>query len=565
MKKRLVLQSFLITITVLAAVFIASICTFYFIQQQKIQDTLIEQTKILSRLYEENPYALEELSLSEARITVISLDGEVLFDSSREGGEITENHLSREEVKAALDGNPKVVKRYSSTLKRNMFYYAVVVGSEGEQNVLRVALPESNVWSYTGAGIAYICIGIIFALAVSYLLADRLSSKVGKSLNNLLGNLRNINSGDYATIALPDKDALNLSIFNELNEIVKNLQNSYTDVQNEKTKLYNIINNMTQGVIVLDGNDKVILINNVASSLFSQSATDKNLDEAVKDEQLCYKIRQALSNNDKEPFEYKFGEKDLAVNAFKISVNNCDDTGIILISDVTKEKELARQKSVFFANASHELKTPLTSVQGLSESLLARVDENSPSFKYLKRIYTESVRLHNIVMDMLYISKLEAKSIDKAEENVDLRKVAEDSVASYSKEIAEKSVSVKIVGEAKFFGDSHNMYELVNNLVGNAVHYNKLNGTVTVTLSQSDKDCSVLVSDTGIGIAPEHIPHVCERFYRVDKSRSKSTGGTGLGLAIVKHIVMLYNGTLNIESALGKGTTIKIVLPKENL
>ncbi len=564
MKKRLVLQSFLITLTVLSAVFIASICTFYFIKQQKIQDTLIEQTKILSRLYEENPYALEELSLSEARITVISSDGEVLFDSSKDDAEITDNHLSREEVKAALDGNPEVVKRYSSTLKRNMFYYAVVVGSEEEPTVLRVALPESNVWTYTGAGIAYICVGIIFALAVSYLLADRLSSKVGKSLNNLLGNLRNINSGDYATIAMPDKDALNLSIFNELNEIVKNLQNSYTSVQNEKTKLYNIINNMTQGVIVLNENAKVILINNVASSLFCKSITDNNLDEAVKDEHLCNTIKQALLNNDKEPFEYKFGEKDLAVNAFKISVNNCDDTSIILISDVTKEKELARQKSVFFANASHELKTPLTSVQGLSESLLARVDENSPSFKYLKRIYTESVRLHNIVMDMLYISKLEAKSIDKAEENVDLRKVAEESVSSYSKEIEEKSVSVKIVGDAEFFGDSHNMYELVNNLVGNAVHYNKLNGKITITLSQNDESCSLCVSDTGIGIAPEHIPHVCERFYRVDKSRSKSTGGTGLGLAIVKHIVMLYNGTLNIESTLGKGTAVKIVLPKEN-
>lgn len=564
MKKRLVLQSFLITLTVLSAVFIASVCTFYFIQQQKIQDTLVEQTKILACLYEENPAAIENLSLNEARITVISDQGEVLFDTSMYSGEITDNHLSRQEVRAALNGKPEVVKRYSSTLKRNMFYYARVVKTDETTAVLRVALPESNVWTYTGAGIAYIIIAIVFSLVASYVLAERLSSKVGKSFKNMLDNLRNINSGDYATIALPDKDDLNLSILNELNEIVKNLQSSYNSVQNEKTKLYNIINNMTQGVIVSDKDLKIILMNNVAASLFSQETTGKTLDETIPDAQLCSMMKQALGNNDKEPFEYAFGDKDLAVNAFKISVNDCDDTGIILISDVTKEKELARQKSVFFANASHELKTPLTSVQGLSENLLAREDESSPSFKYLKRIYTESVRLHNIVMDMLYISRLESKNVDKINENADLRKIAEESVASYSKEIEEKSLTVKITGKAVFKGDAHNIYELITNLIGNAVHYNKPDGKISVTLRQSDKECSISVSDTGIGIAPEHIPHVCERFYRVDKSRSKSTGGTGLGLAIVKHIVMLYNGILNIDSTLDKGTCVKIVLPKDN-
>lgn len=566
MKKRLVLQSFIITLIVLIAVFIASVCTFYFIQQKKIKEDLVVQAGIITALYSENPSALESLDTGEMRITVISEEGDVLFDSSSQDVDIFDNHLSREEIEAALNGSPCVVKRYSDTLKCNMFYYAVVCQtSDGEKAVLRIAQPESSVWTYTGAGLIYLAIAIVFAIVMSILLAERLSSKVNDRLKQLRDNLRNINSGNYAVIDDQSDDALNLSILNEMNEIVRNLQSSYDSAQNEKTKLYNIINNMTQGVIVVDGNYKTVLINNVASDLFNAQTENDILENVISDKYLYDCVTSSLNAGKSEPFAYTFGNKDLAVNAFKIHVNGSEDKlGIILISDVTKEKELSRQKSVFFANASHELKTPLTSVQGLSESLLARTDENSPSFKYLKRIYTESVRLHNIVMDMLYISKLEAKSIDKISENVNIRKVAEECFLNYSKEISEKSLSCTIDGDACIFADAHNIYECVNNLIGNAVHYNKNNGSVSVKLEMTEEFVTMSVCDSGIGISDEHLPHICERFYRVDKSRSKSTGGTGLGLAIVKHIVMLYNGQLDIKSKLGEGTCVKITLPKEN-
>lgn len=563
MKKRLVIQSFIITLIVLIAVFIASVCTFYYIQQQKLKETLVSQTQLIKTLYEENPQALFSLSLPDTRITVISLEGDVLFDSSKENTEDFDNHISREEIVAALNGSPEVVKRYSDTLKRNMFYYALTAQSaDSEQVLLRVAQPESNVWSYTGTGIIYICIGIIFAVVVSYLLAQRLSDKVNSQLKYLQDNLRSINSGDYTAITPPDKDALNLSILSEMNEIVKNLQRSYDGMQNEKTKLYNIIDNMTQGVIVTDAEGKVTLINKVASSLFGAKENLTALKDVFDDENLFDAVSLALTEKTSSPIEYVYKDKDLAINTFSIALSGTEDKqNVILISDVSKEKELSRQKSVFFANASHELKTPLTSVQGLSESLLARMDENSPYFKYLKRIYTESVRLHNIVMDMLYISKLESKNIDRSHEAVSLKKVVEDSLLSYATEAEEKSLKITSEGEAVVSGDYHNLYELINNLIGNAVHYNKQGGSIEISLGQTQNECTIRISDTGIGIAPEHIPHICERFYRVDKSRSKSTGGTGLGLAIVKHIVMLYNGKLDIESTLGKGTVVSVVLP----
>lgn len=563
MKKRLVLQSFIVTFVVLIAVFIASVCTFYYIQQQKIKEELIQRTEIILLLYNENPSALEQISPDGIRVTVITSDGEVSYDNSSE--DVTDNHLLREEVQAALNDSPRVVKRFSDTLGRNMFYYALpAVDGNGNTVVIRAAMAENNVWSYTGAGIAYLCTGTVFSLIISYVLAKRLFEKVNNRLFTLLENLRSINSGNYdaSCAAPPEKDELNISILGEMNAIVQNLKKSYDSAQNEKTKLFNIIDNMTQGVIVTDDKGGVTLVNNVASELFSCSDSAARLSDIIKDSRLYERISSSLSDCDGASFSYEYEGKDLVINAFEIALSGTTDKqGIILVSDVTKEKELSRQKSVFFANASHELKTPLTSVQGLSESLLARMDESNPSFKYLKRIYTESVRLNNIVMDMLYISKLEARSIDKNHEPVSLKKVAEEAVAAYSAEAKQKSLLVKIKGDAQIVGDYHNLYELVNNIVGNAVHYNKQNGKIDITLTSTSSECVIRVKDSGIGISAEHLPHICERFYRVDKSRSKSTGGTGLGLAIVKHAVMLYNGKLDIKSVPDKGTEVIVTLP----
>lgn len=228
-----------------------------------------------------------------------------------------------------------------------------------------------------------------------------------------------------------------------------------------------------------------------------------------------------------------------------------------------ERKGAGKAKSEFFANASHELKTPLTSVQGLSEVLLSRTDENSPDYKYIKRIHTESVRLHNIVIDMLYISRLESREVARNRDDVNLGDLATESFQSYKEEISAKGLKVTVEGEAHVEGDEHKLYECVHNIIGNAVHYNKQDGFVAVRLSQKDGNAVFEVEDGGIGIAKEHLPYICERFYRVDKSRSKQTGGTGLGLSIVKHVVALYGGTLSIDSKEGDGTVVTVTLPSK--
>ena len=236
---------------------------------------------------------------------------------------------------------------------------------------------------------------------------------------------------------------------------------------------------------------------------------------------------------------------------------------IVILSDVTQEKAMAKQKSDFFANASHELKTPVTVMQGLSEILLEKETIDEGSKKQIERIHKESMRLGSLISDMLKLSKLErGEEVEVAYSNVNLKEVAEEVVAELSGEIAEKNLAVTINGAGVISAESKKIYELIENLCSNAVHYNKPNGKIDILITEDEETVSIKVSDTGIGIEKEHVPRLCERFYRVDKSHSKKTGGTGLGLAIVKHICVLYNAKLSIESDFGLGTSVTVSFHK---
>ena len=236
---------------------------------------------------------------------------------------------------------------------------------------------------------------------------------------------------------------------------------------------------------------------------------------------------------------------------------------IVIITDVTDEKAVQRQKSDFFANASHELKTPVAVMQGLSELLLSKDILDEGSKKQVARIHSESVRLASLITDMLELSKLEnGDSVDAVYSPVDIKAIAEEVASGLSPELKKKNITLEIFGNGTVTADGKMIFEIVENLCSNAAHYNVENGKITVTISENDNETKLTVADTGIGIEKEYIPRLCERFYRVDKSRSKKTGGTGLGLAIVKHICALYNAELSIESEVGVGTTVSVKFAK---
>ena len=560
MKKRIILQSFVISMLTALVVFFSGIATHYSVQDHRIKEEIVSDANMFADLVGDDISILQGVSdFGSARVTVVDESGKVLFDSDSEN---MDDHSGREEIIAALNGSPKVVKRYSDTLKKDMYYYAVAVDTAAGRRVVRVAESAADVWSFSGIALLYVAAALVVAFVLSYVLAKNLSDKVEARLVGLRDGLRSANSGDYAIRACDTSDALDFSIISELNGLASSLKENYETLRKEKAKLDSVVYNMTQGLIVVDKDLSVVLRNGVAQQLTGKAKTGVNLINMIDDGEFFEKLRSVLEKGENETFPYEYKGKDLVVNVFRLKLGGADDDlGGILISDVTKEKELARQKSEFFANASHELKTPLTSVQGLSEVLLSRTDENSPDYKYIKRIHTESERLHNIVMDMLYISRLESREVARNRDDVNLGDLATESFQSYKEEISAKGLKVTVEGEAYVEGDEHKLYECVHNIIGNAVHYNKQDGFVAVRLSQKDGNAVFEVEDGGIGIAKEHLPYICERFYRVDKSRSKQTGGTGLGLSIVKHVVALYGGTLSIDSKEGEGTVVTVTLP----
>ena len=562
MKKRIILQSFVISMLTALVVFFSGIATHYSVQDHRIKEEIVSDANMFADLVGDDISIMQGVSdFGSARVTVVDESGKVLFDSDSEN---TDDHSGREEIIAALNGSPKVVKRYSDTIKKDMYYYAVAVDTAAGRHVVRVAESAADVWSFSGIALLYVAAALVVAFVLSYVLAKNLSGKVEARLVGLRDGLRSANSGDYAIRACDTSDALDFSIISELNGLASSLKENYETLRKEKAKLDSVVYNMTQGLIVVDKDLSVVLRNGVAQQLTGKAKTGVNLINMIDDGEFFEKLRSVLEKGENETFPYEYKGKDLVVNVFRLKLGGADDDlGGILISDVTKEKELARQKSEFFANASHELKTPLTSVQGLSEVLLSRTDENSPDYKYIKRIHTESERLHNIVMDMLYISRLESREVARNRDDVNLGDLATESFQSYKEEISAKGLKVTVEGEAHVEGDEHKLYECVHNIIGNAVHYNKQGGFVAVRLSQKDGNAVFEVEDGGIGIAKEHLPYICERFYRVDKSRSKQTGGTGLGLSIVKHVVALYGGTLSIDSKEGDGTVVTVTLPSK--
>lgn len=565
MKKRIILQSFVISMLTALVIFFSGIVTHYSVQDHRIKEEIVSDANMFADLVGDDISILQGVSdFGSARVTVVDESGKVIFDSGRSDSENMGDHSGREEIIAALNGSPKVVKRYSDTLKKDMYYYAVAVDTAAGRRVVRVAERAVDVWSFSGIALLYVAAALVVAFVLSYVLAKNLSDKVEARLVGLRDGLRSANSGDYAIRACDTSDALDFSIISELNGLASSLKENYETLRKEKAKLDSVVYNMTQGLIVVDKDLGVVLRNGVAQQLTGKAKTGVNLINMIDDGEFFEKLHSVLEKGENETFPYEYKGKDLVVNVFRLKLGGADDDlGVILISDVTKEKELARQKSEFFANASHELKTPLTSVQGLSEVLLSRTDENSPDYKYIKRIHTESVRLHNIVMDMLYISRLESREVARNRDDVNLSDLATESFQSYKEEISAKGLKVTVEGEAHVEGDEHNLYECVHNVIGNAVHYNKQDGFVAVRLSQKDGNAVFRVEDGGIGIAKEHLPYICERFYRVDKSRSKQTGGTGLGLSIVKHVVALYGGTLSIDSKEGEGTVVTVTLPSK--
>ena len=422
------------------------------------------------------------------------------------------------------------------------------------------------------AWIASLAAAIVITAVVAVLLCShRFKKRYFVKLDEVKTSLESVSEGKYKPITTADGNTENISLVAEINDISERFVKAMRASEEERVKANYVLDNVSQSIIALDGNDVIRIMNAPARKLLScdENLIGRDLYFAVSDAEFLSALITALKDGTTK-LGYKLGDRYLSVNVVKTDSGIMDEiSSIIIISDVSAEKLAAKQRSDFFSNAGHELKTPLTSIQGLTELLLDKTQADSPEYKYAERIHREAERLGALVMDMLRLSDIEniqfMRGAGEPVVAVDLKEVADEVVSSLEPEAEKKELAVTVTGDGTIFADQKKIFEIVTNLVSNAVNYNKQKGRVDVTITDNTQSVALKIADTGIGIEKKHIPRLCERFYRVDKSRSKTTGGTGLGLAIVKHVCAIYEAKLDIESVFGEGTAVTVTFIKSKM
>ena len=567
MKKKIFYKVFAATLACVLLMFVFGIIAVNMNTNNIVNERLKEETELAATLMnEQSDFAVfnQYSDNPELRITIFDMSGNVLYESDIKAP--LENHADREEIKNALEGKPDTVERYSETFQCDMTYYATKTAlSDGTEVILRLAVRSSQVTPYFTAIIPLLILVLAVSLVLSFVLSTFISRNVSSKVTEIGESLKSLNEGQYAPIKTDMSEPELYGVLNQINELNANIHSHIRVADGERVKLNAVLDNVSQSIIALDKSKRIVFANKRAFEMFNGTHHDIGRDLVFLIEKLP--VYEQITEHIGENFAFNCAYDDKYLSVVITKVTNeviCDDiSAIIIVTDITKEKLIEKQKSDFFANASHELKTPITVMQGFAEVLMNKEGMDDTSKKQLGRIYKECLRLGSLISDMLMLSKIESGDAPiRALSEVALEDIAKEVLDGLSEKVQSRNITASIVGSAKICADQAMVFELVENLVSNAIKYNKDGGSVTVSITETDTGVCLKVEDTGIGIEKEHLPRLCERFYRVDKSHSKRIGGTGLGLAIVKHICAISDAELSIESEFGVGTTVTVVFSK---
>lgn len=494
---------------------------------------------------------LNDLAYNDnTRLTIIDTNGDVLADSDEKS--IEENHRGREEVKEALSDGVGYATRYSQTIHQNMLYVAMFNGDY----IVRLSLPYDGIFDYLPVLIKPLGIGAIISLVIALILSKRFANTLTAPLQEITTQVMKMK--DYRELEFDDYkyDEFNIIAY-KLEEQAKTIHDTMKTLKEERIKINGILDQMKEGFILLDSNFDVLMVNRKAQKLYGNTI---KLNRSIKDFIFDFKIINAL---DHLSTERQIVEVEKEKEFYNCYVAKVDYGVILLFVNVTEQHNSMKMRQEFFSNVSHELKTPITSIRGYSELLEAGViNDESAKKKALDKIHDEVDNMSNLINDILMISRLENKDIDVIKHPVHLIPLIDDIVDTMQVEIDKRNLTVtKNVEDITYISNHQHMYQLLSNLITNAIKYNVENGSITIEAHQSEANIIIVVSDTGRGISKIDQGRVFERFFRCDQGRDKETGGTGLGLAIVKHIVQYYHGNIHLSSKLNEGTTFKIVLP----
>ena len=557
MKKKLIIYNIIVTVIVLLLMFGAGLI----VTNGNYEDMTERKIKEITGIYAAN-YA-EDMSFPastrDVRVTVVDATGKVIADSMQADVSGMENHIDRQEIVAALADSPQVVIRKSDTLDKQMMYYAEKVVSGDSYVFIRVAVPIESIDSYALQSLVPMLVILIAVWAVSTVASVFLSGVFLKPLKQVKDALKGIENGTYNKISPTTDDSDINSILSGINDLGERLRENIVAARDGKQKLDYVLNNVTDGIAVFDRSLNVMIANPRISEIFGvRDAAGKHIEVLTVDEVFVSAIRECADNRTGAIFQFE------AENRWYLCTVNFTDSDLIIavLCDITYTKNGEKMRLEFFANASHELKTPLTAVKGFND-LISMRSEDGTILEYSGKINKELDRVLNLIDDMLNLSKLENTSAAACQASeVSLGDVAREVRENLDMLAAEKKVKVNISGDAKVFAEREHIYELIKNLAENGIRYNNEGGEVKISLKDKKSSSELVVSDNGIGIDAAYQSRIFERFYRVDKSRSRATGGTGLGLAIVKHVCELYGAKLSLSSKLGAGTVVKVEFSK---
>ena len=494
------------------------------------------------------------------RITVIDNEGVVVADSEKDPN-MMENHKFRPEILQVLQGELGTSLRFSTTVKEEMLYVALPIEERGKAaGVLRVSLFLKDINSLINSLRRNIFFSALIIALFALLGALIFSRSLSKPISELNAASHKLATGDFnVRVFLKNRDEIK-ELGDSFNYMVEKIRELFTELSLKQEQLNSIISSIQEGLLVFDKSGKIILSNESFKKIIEENdIEDKFYWEAVRVPQFADLIKKVTE----EGKSYIAEELPLQDKFFICSVTFLEsrEETVVILYDITEMKNVEKIKKDFVVNVSHELRTPLTAIKGFVETLEESVEEENQNF--VEIIKRNTNRLINIVEDLLVLSELEEKGTTLELEELHLKEMVERILKIFEFRIEEKGLTLVLHVENEIppiMADAFKLEQALINLIDNAVKYTE-KGTIALSLRHIDNQIMIEIKDTGIGIPEEHIPRIFERFYVVDKSRSKRLGGTGLGLSIVKHIVLLHNGTLQVASPPSQGTTFSITLP----
>lgn len=491
------------------------------------------------------------------RITVVDSSGKVLGDSLRDPKEM-ENHANRVEIRDAINKGFGKSIRFSTTIEERMLYVAISI-KDGEKTigVVRTSIFLKDIKSLLKDIRKEIFLSFLITLLIASLISILLTKILTKPLAGLKKATDEIAQGNF-NAKIPE------STIKEIKELSKNFENMalnirelVREIEKERNELRTIIESMREALVVTDRKGKIILTNSSFRELAkTENLTQRYFWEVLRSVELKDIFEKITNSQSPEKKEIKIGN-----NFYLLSSAILSEEIIFVLAEITSVKQLEKTKKELITNISHELKTPLTAIKGFIETLEESINDPR-SLEFINIIKRQTERLINILKDVLTLSRLEESTLKLNIEKVELNSLVNNVLKLFEKRIKDKNLKVEFSPEEtiEINADRDLLEQLFLNLIENAINYTE-KGKIGISMEKTDSKLKIEVFDTGIGIPQEHIPRIFERFYVVDKSRSKETGGTGLGLSIVKHIVLLHNGDIKVESKIGEGSKFIITLP----